>query len=702
MSLNDILGSALSGLAASQAGLGTVSSNIANVNTPGYAREKSVVTTNVSAGRSNGVVVGEPERVADRFLESTVYRRGGDAGQSEIASNYLDQLQSYLGAPGASTGLPAQLDDLLANATKLTGSQDPSQTSNQFVNSVQSLLDSTAGLDSDIDGLRANVATDVGNTVGRINDLLKRINGLNDSVAQLQGSGRSTAGPADQRLSALQELSGLININIRDQPNGRVTIETASGQQLLDSRLRLLSYPKGAGGAQSSYPPIDIRFADASGAPAASTGETIDGGSIGGKLGGLLTLRDKTLPSYNERLGSLYGGLAGALNSASNAGTTQPAPSSLDGRPSGLIGSDRLGFTGKAVFAVTDKDGTVLATTTVDFDALGPTATVDDAVNAINTGLGGQGTATLAADGTLSIKATAPGTGVAVGQDPTKPSDRAGVGFSQFFGLNDLVRSTGNPLVPSGFNASDPTGFAPGQTAQIVLHDSAGRELGSYTLSGAAGQTFGDVINGLNSSSLSGFGNFALDSRGQIQFTPNAQAAGATVSIPSDSTDRNGTGVSFSALSGLSGDASGLSSAKVRTDIASDVSRLPLAVYQTSAAVGDKGIGKGDTTGGTHFIDALTGQVDFGKGVQSSVSQFSNEIFGDIGADAAQAKSDADDATARRDDAVNRRDSFSGVNIDEELAQMVVLQNSYSAAARVLTTASSMYDTLLSIGVAGG
>jgi flagellar hook-associated protein 1 FlgK len=65
--------------------------------------------------------------------------------------------------------------------------------------------------------------------------------------------------------------------------------------------------------------------------------------------------------------------------------------------------------------------------------------------------------------------------------------------------------------------------------------------------------------------------------------------------------------------------------------------------------------------------------------------------------DAAQAKDQLQDATARRDDAVNRRDSFSGVNIDEELSQLVVLQNSYSAAARVMSTATEMYDTLLAM-----
>ena len=78
MSLNEILGTAVSGLAASQAGLRSVSNNIANVNTPGYAREKTAITSNAYGG----VSIGEPTRVADRFLEETVYRRAGDTGQA--------------------------------------------------------------------------------------------------------------------------------------------------------------------------------------------------------------------------------------------------------------------------------------------------------------------------------------------------------------------------------------------------------------------------------------------------------------------------------------------------------------------------------------------------------------------------------------------------------------------------------------------
>jgi flagellar hook-associated protein 1 FlgK len=79
----------------------------------------------------------------------------------------------------------------------------------------------------------------------------------------------------------------------------------------------------------------------------------------------------------------------------------------------------------------------------------------------------------------------------------------------------------------------------------------------------------------------------------------------------------------------------------------------------------------------------------------SGVEGYASFLLGQAGLDAAGAKDRLDDMGARREDAINRRDSYSGVNIDEELASLVTLQNSYSAAARVMTTATEMYDTLI-------
>lgn len=696
MSLNEILGSAMSGLAASQAGMRSVSNNIANVGTAGYARERVGLSTGVTSGRVNGVVIGEPERVADKFLEGAVYRRAGDMGRSEAAASYFDRLQSLLGAPGAESGLAGRLSAIASSASKMTGIQGSAQSIAKFTSDVQDSINSLNQLDRDVSGLRADVESEVGYTVERSNVLLQQIHDLNDEVARLDGLGRSSAGASDRRMSALEELSGLMKVSIREQPDGRVTIDTASGQVLLDKRLRQLAYPGGSGASQPTYPAIDIRFANADGKMGASTGEKIDSAAVGGKLGGLIDLRDRALPEFSEKLGVLFSGLAESLNAASNAGTTMPPPATLEGRPSGLVGADRLGFTGTAVFAVVGTDGTLITKTNVDFSALGAGATVDDAIAAINAGLGGQGTASMV-NGKLSITATAPGTGIAVAQDPTNPSNRAGVGFSQYFGLNDIVRSETSSLVPSGLNAGDPHGFGPGETAEIVLRDASGRALTSYTLTGAAGSTYGDLVTELNGSPLGGFGSFALDNRGRIQFQPTVATTGATISIPSDSTNRLGTGSSFSSLSGLTGQASGLGGAQVRPDMLASASHLPLALLQLNVAVGEKAIGAGDTRNATGFVDNLAKAVDLGKDGVITVERFSSLLLGRAGAQAAQAKSALEDSAARHGDAIDRRDSFSGVNVDEELAQMVVLQNSYSAAARVMTTASQMYDTLIAM-----
>lgn len=694
MSLNEILGSAVSGLSAAQAGIRTVSNNIANVGTPGYARERISLTTGVTQGRVSGVVLGEPRRVADRFLEQTVYLRSGDIGKFEVTSSYLDRLQSLLGEPGSEAGLPGRLDAITASAIAMTGSQSSPQNASRFVSDVQDAIVSLRQLDGDVRGLLGDVESEVGYSVEGINVLLERIHGLNATVAQLQGQGRSAAGAEGQRMSAIEELSTMMKVSVRQQPDGRVNIDAANGAVLLDRRLRQLSYVvAGDGVAQPAYPVIDIRFANEAGEPATATGEKLDSAVVGGKLGGLLDLRDRVLPKFSDELGTLFGGLAETLNAVANAGTVFPPPSRLDGKLTGLVGGDRLGFTGAAVFAVTDRQGALVASTRIDFSALGGAATVDDALAAINAGLGGAATASMQ-DGRLTLVASSGSNGVAVAQgDP--PSARAGNGFAHYFGLNDIVRSEGATLAPSGFVASDPHGFGAGETAQLELRDATGRTLGKATLTGAVGPTFGDLVSELNQSPLGAFGSFAIDGRGRVAFSANPAASGAALSIASDSTSRNGTGVSFTALAGLTGSANGLGSAGVRADLLADPARLPLGRLRTDAAIGQPAIGSGDTRGASAFVAALGAAVDFGIGGTASLERFSSLLMGRTGTQAAQAQDLLVDAAARRDDAVNRRDSFAGVNLDEELSQMVVLQNSYSAAARVITTATKMYDTLL-------
>ncbi|MFC3215275.1 hypothetical protein [Novosphingobium panipatense] len=176
-------------------------------------------------------------------------------------------------------------------------------------------------------------------------------------------------------------------------------------------------------------------------------------------------------------------------------------------------------------FAVVGQDGILVAKTTLDFDSPPPLSTVADAVAAINDGLAPAGSASFE-NGVLSISAASGKNGIAIGQDPDSPSDRAGIGFSQFFGLNNLIRSDRNALAPSGFASDDPHGFSADDAAQIVLRDPSGKLLASHELDVSAGGTWGDLVDGLNGSDLGSFGRFALDGTGRITFTASTANAG--------------------------------------------------------------------------------------------------------------------------------------------------------------------------------
>jgi flagellar hook-associated protein 1 FlgK len=676
MSLNHILSTATSGLNASQAALRSISNNIANVNTPGYARERAELEALVAGGVGNGVRVSGVERITNRFLEAAAYAAHGDAGRYKVQQAYLDRLIAEFGAPGSETGLAGRINALTSAAIALTS--DPAD-----LTARRAFLDRASGAIREIQRLaaatasqRAEAESEVASSIDRINVLLKRVETLNASIAAAGFAGTSTASLAGQRAQALNELGEFVAIDVREQPTGAVEVTTKTGIVLVDRHARQLAYtsPPAVAGL-AAYPPISVVRAD--GEP---TGEVLTLANVGGKLGGLLDLRDRQLPATEAELATLFAEIAGTLNAASNAGSAVPAPNALNGRNTGLVAADRAGFNGRAIFAVTDASGTVVARTTVDLSA---TATVGDIITAINAGLGGAATASFSG-GRLQLTAANPANGVVVADDPASPTARGGIGFAHYFGLNDII--TAAALVPSGLIASDAHGFSTGETAGFQLRDASGRVIASASLSPVSGGTVSDLLAVLNASAIGAHGSFALSPQGVLAFTPGPSAPGATLALVSDSTDRAGTGVSLGQLLQVPPAAN---AALAGATVLADARRLPLARFDTSAAVGQPALFAADTRGANALASAL------GSGGASARVA---DLVARVGADARSAADAAADAGARRDDAVARRDDFSGVNLDEELAQMIVFQNSYSAAARLITAAREMYDILLRLG----
>jgi flagellar hook-associated protein 1 FlgK len=116
-------------------------------------------------------------------------------------------------------------------------------------------------------------------------------------------------------------------------------------------------------------------------------------------------------------------------------------------------------------------------------------------------------------------------------------------------------------------------------------------------------------------------------------------------------------------------------------------------------AVGDQFVisnnagGTGDNRNAQALVDALgTKALDGGS---ASLTDATNRLVGSVGVLTRQAQASRDAQEVVHQEAVDARDSLSGVNLDEEAANLLRYQQAYQAAAQLISVASTLFDTLL-------
>ena len=355
---------------------------------------------------------------------------------------------------------------------------------------VVSALDDVASqlreTSSGIQKLRANADQDIASSIDDVNADLQQIADLNAEIKQTAAAGQSTADLEDQRNSALQDVASKMNISYYTASNGDLQIYTTSGQALVDSTAHTISYTAAANvtssttysaGSSSGFSAITVNGVD------------ITSQITGGKIGSLITLRDKTLPAAQSQLDQLAQQLASALNSVSNSASSVPPPTSLTGTTS-VTSSTALSATGTVRIAVTDQSGNLVSYGDLDLSTY---ATVGDLVTAINGILGLS--ASVDSDGHLSIKATGSGNGVAI-NEMTSAVGSSSEGFSEYFGLNDLV--TGTSASDIAVNSSILSGST--ELPLSTLDSSASLTVGSQVLSSGSATVVNDLYDTLTGS----------------------------------------------------------------------------------------------------------------------------------------------------------------------------------------------------------
>jgi flagellar hook-associated protein 1 FlgK len=141
-------------------------------------------------------------------------------------------------------------------------------------------------------------------TVGRINDLLKQISELNDQIQVNTNLGRTTALLEDKRDEGIKELSGLIDISFFQRGDGVLVVQTSQGVELASDIYTPLTFRPRPLGPSTYYPAPGSAAGVFVGDPIANPSGSFDitSDSVGGRLGGLIELRDATFPKQMAQL----------------------------------------------------------------------------------------------------------------------------------------------------------------------------------------------------------------------------------------------------------------------------------------------------------------------------------------------------------------------------------------------------------------
>ncbi len=286
-----------------QNALQVATNNIANANTPGYSREVLDLTENPPVPQASlwfgtGVSATKVESIRDRMLELRIYDETQRQGNAQAQSTALQQLEALFSDPtqGIGADLTAffnSLNQLSTDPTNIPLRQSVLTAANNLANDFHSTV-------AQANTIQHNLDLNVTQSVNQINQLTAQIAALNGQIAPLQQLGQEAGTLEDQRNELIRQLSQLTDVAVVPSDQGE-TLATGNGTALVvGTQSFALSLAPDASGAQHVF----------------AQGTDITSTLTGGQIGGLLAVRDQSIPAVLSDLDGLAGGLAANFNAA--------------------------------------------------------------------------------------------------------------------------------------------------------------------------------------------------------------------------------------------------------------------------------------------------------------------------------------------------------------------------------------------------
>lgn len=681
MSLTISLNSALAALSVTQSQMQLVSNNVANASTEGYTRKTAAASSLIVNGQGSGVQLAEIERIVDQNLLRQLRDQLARVGNLDVLNNYYGRIQDLFGTPGNNADVSHIIGELGASLESLTSSPELAAGKFDVVSNAQSLSDRMNTLTTEIQTMRHEVDVAITNTITVINQRLTTINQFNDQIGDAVAVGQSTAELEDARDKALAELSELMDVQTYVRGNGHVVVLTPGARTLIDNGAVVLGHT-----AVSSMTP-SVNYPNIIGAITYGPGGADITAEIGGgRLAGLIEMRDQRLTELQSELDRLTEVLVSKANAAHNASSAFPAEQTLTGSIS-FAGTDAPALSGTFRVTVVDTAGAVVETQDI---ALGGIANVTALVAAVNgmanatASLNASGKFVMSATGTNRIAINEMTSQVTTGNETT--------GLAQFLGLNDLFTLNTNYVDYTADPQSSAT-TALGLAGTLTVSYPGGTTPVAYVVGDtlttiAASITAALAAQNITATVLQENGKFRLtmnDSGGDNFFITDSGSLTSTLNL------HNGQ-IGAAARIGL------------RADILANPNILSTGQLSGAAtlAVGSFVLAAGDSTGATALAAAFTnGQTFAAAGglpaLTSRLSDYAASIVSLNSTQAANVEAQFEIQEGYKEAIKARSAAISDVNIDEEMSTLLVLQNAYQAAARVTQTVSQMMDVLVNI-----
>ncbi len=313
MTLFNTLNTALSGLRAAQSGIDVIARNVSNAGVAGYSRKTLPLQTTVLNGQAVGVQTLAVQREVDSRLFAQATRQVSVTARHDAIGQFLSRLDQMFGQPDQDTSISAGVKRLGTAFQDLADHPEVAAIRQKALDEAAAMAGDLNAMSDQIQAMRKEAEDAIAVSVDTINDALHNINRLNGQIGERTISGQSTADLEDQRDLHLRRLSEQIGVRFVTGDKNRIAVFTEAGRTLLDGGVNELVYtPASSVTAHSSYDNGlvgAIRLAN-------SDVDMIARGELKqGVLSGLVELRDTLLPQAQAQLDELAHALALQLSS---------------------------------------------------------------------------------------------------------------------------------------------------------------------------------------------------------------------------------------------------------------------------------------------------------------------------------------------------------------------------------------------------